>query len=366
MAKPTKHGEAWRIRWIDESGSRKSECFQTYRDAEYALSKHETETDEIVKGLRLPTLPNKTFEDLCEAYLKYRTSQKRHADADESIIRVHLKPFFGSTPLYVVGSKVNAFALTKGGLHPKTLHNILTLLISMLRFANEEKWLAVVPRIKKPRIRLLNSDFRYLRNKQEISQFLFAAKAEGEVPYHMYATAVFTGLRAGELAGLQWSDIDFGKRLILVQRSYDGPTKNGEIRYVPILDTLLPLLLEWRNNSEREVFVFRNEDGLPFGKSARIYQEILHRVLVRAGFAKSTNSGGKTKNYIVFHDLRHTFASHWMMNNGNIFKLQKILGHKSHQMTQRYAHLEPSAFKEDFDRFGSPLEERSTVVALVR
>jgi hypothetical protein len=46
MAKPTKHGKSWRIRWIDESGNRHSECFQTFKDAEYALKKYETQTEE--------------------------------------------------------------------------------------------------------------------------------------------------------------------------------------------------------------------------------------------------------------------------------------------------------------------------------
>lgn len=139
MAKPVKHGKAWRIRWIDETGKRQSECYATYRDAEYALKKFETEVEEIKKGLRLPTLPNKNFNDLCETYFKYRSSRKRKPLDDESIMRVHLKPFFKEMPLLHVGSKVNEFILTKNNLNKKTLHNILTLLISMLRFAHEEK-----------------------------------------------------------------------------------------------------------------------------------------------------------------------------------------------------------------------------------
>jgi hypothetical protein len=46
-----------------------------------------------------------------------------------------------------------------------------------------------------------------------------------------------------------------------------------------------------------------------------------------------------------FHDLRHTFASRWMMNGGDLYVLKEILGHKSITMTQRYAHLSP-AFKQ--------------------
>jgi site-specific recombinase XerD len=54
---------------------------------------------------------------------------------------------------------------------------------------------------------------------------------------------------------------------------------------------------------------------------------------------------------VRFHDLRHTFASHWVTKGGDLFKLQKILGHQ----TMRYAHLAPDAFKEDWSRFGAQL-----------
>lgn len=86
--------------------------------------------------------------------------------------------------------------------------------------------------------------------------------------------------------------------------------------------------------------------------SARIFQDVLHRVLERAGFEEEERDGQR-RRYITFHGLRHTFASHWMMRGGDLFKLQKILGHKSVQMTQRYAHLAPTAFATDYARLGS-------------
>ena len=49
----------------------------------------------------------------------------------------------------------------------------------------------------------------------------------------------------------------------------------------------------------------------------------------------------------------NTLASHWVMRGGDLFKLQKILGHKSVQMTVRYAHLAPDAFAADYDRLGT-------------
>jgi site-specific recombinase XerD len=53
---------------------------------------------------------------------------------------------------------------------------------------------------------------------------------------------------------------------------------------------------------------------------------------------------------MTFHDLRHTFASHWMLKGGDIYRLQKILGHRSVTTTERYAHMAPAAFREDWAR----------------
>jgi integrase len=169
----------------------------------------------------------------------------------------------------------------------------------------------------------------------------------------MYATAVYAGLRAGELAALEWSDVDFDRRLVTVQRSFSGPTKSDKVRYVPILDALLLLLREWRMRHPG-VLVFTNRDGNMHRESGRIFQEVLHRVLDRAGFPRMTRAD-KVRSYMVFHGLRHTFASHWVMKGGDIFKLQRILRHQSIQMTMRYAHLAPDAFVADYGRFSQAL-----------
>jgi integrase len=227
----------------------------------------------------------------------------------------------------------------------------------MLHVAVDLGWLVKMPHIRKPRVRLISSDYSYLRTETEISDVLTAAREEGEAVFTLYATAIYTGMRAGELAGLQWPDVDFDRRLITVQRSFDGPTKAEDVRYVPILDPLLPVLRAWRLRSPGR-YVFTTRRGTMLQPSAPIFQEVLHRVLDRAGLRRFERKG-RMRSYIVFHDLRHTMASHWVANGGDLFRLQKILGHKSIQMTQRYAHLAPSLFTSDYGRLGtrSPLDE---------
>lgn len=91
-----------------------------------------------------------------------------------------------------------------------------------------------------------------------------------------------------------------------------------------IKQALMKLYNERQNN-----FAFINKDGSPID-ALHIYRE----------FGK-TQKLAKMENKIRFHDLRHCFASHFMMNGGNLYDLQKILGHTQFEMTQIYAHLSP-------------------------
>jgi integrase len=348
--KPIRHGKGWRVRPIDHNGKRQSLTFPSYQEALFALQQTQSQSGEVKRGIRPAPPPVKKFTELAEFYKIHFSDQKRNFRAERSIIDKHLVPYFGSMLLSEVGRHIAEFKLQKRHLSDKTLHNILTLLISMLRVAKFDKgWLLELPQIRKPRVTLIERDFRFLKSRDEIQKFLSAASDVSPALFALYASAIFTGMRAGELSGLQWEDIDFTKRQITVRRSYDGPTKSGKSRIVPILDALLPVLRSWFTHSDA-AWVFPNSVGNMHCRSSRIFQEDLQRVLDLAGFQKVWRRG-KLRGYIVFHALRHTFASHWMMNGGDIFRLQKILGHASSQITERYSHFAPEAFSEDYGRF---------------
>ncbi|MCP4604390.1 MAG: site-specific integrase [Proteobacteria bacterium] len=364
MARPTKFRGKWRIRWVDALGKRRSEIYEDHNDAKFKLKQHELEKEEVRRGLRSLCNPDKKFAALCKYWLKSRALQKRSYLHDVSIIRAHLRPFFGKMKISDISPvTVNEFVTTRSHLNKKTVHNHLTLLISMLNAARDDLgWLVKVPKIRKPKVPKVNPNYRYLRTEEEIIRFLLTAKNTDDMAYMLYVTAINTGMRAGELAGLHWSDVDFSKRLIKVQRSFDGPTKSGETRYVPILDSLLQPLKEWRLRHPGKL-VFSNQRGKQLQPSQRIFQETLKRVLDQAGFER-VKRNGKTRWYVTFHDLRHTFASFWVMNSGDIFKLQKILGHQSLEMTMRYAHLSPDAFAGDYGRFGGALNTGNDITLL--
>ena len=181
MAVPVRHNEKWRIRWFDENGKRQSEVYDERPAALRALRGHEVRVDEIKLGIRRPQIADKTFGELCDYWIERRVPQKRSGHHDESILRRHLRPAFGALRLRALGvQEVDAFAVAQHHLDPKTLSNHLTLLGSMLRVAMDLEWIDRVPRIRKPRVRIFNADFSYLRSDDEIRRVLLAARDEGE------------------------------------------------------------------------------------------------------------------------------------------------------------------------------------------
>jgi integrase len=135
--------------------------------------------------------------------------------------------------------------------------------------------------------------------------------------------ALHTGMRLGEILSLRHHDLDFRAGLILIPDS-----KNGEPRHVPMDRTVASLLTGYPRHPSSEL-IFANKAGGRF-------------LEIRGGFKNACQRARISD--LHFHDLRHTFASHWMMTGGELYALKEILGHKSILMTQRYAHLSP-AFK---------------------
>jgi integrase len=132
--------------------------------------------------------------------------------------------------------------------------------------------------------------------------------------------ALHTGMRLGEILNLRHRDLDFRSGLILIPNS-----KNGEPRHIPMDAAVTSLLNEYPHHSNSEL-VFANKAGDKLSA-------------IRNSFTAACERSGIVN--LHFHDLRHTFASHWMMAGGDLYVLKDILGHKSIVMTQRYAHLSP-------------------------
>lgn len=134
--------------------------------------------------------------------------------------------------------------------------------------------------------------------------------------------AVSTGMRSAEIHRLRWSDVMYSEGLLAVR----AKLKKGKVRYVPMPSELAAEVRRYPAVIDEDR-IFPPKRGDKSGRRQRL-EGSFDDLLARA----------KIQNF-WFHDLRHTFASWYMMNGGDLYELAKILGHSNIKMTERYAKL---------------------------
>ena len=169
-------------------------------------------------------------------------------------------------------------------------------------------------------------------------------------------TAVFTGLRLGELLGLQWQDIDLQERVLYVRRQwtrmgeYAPPKTKAAVRRVPLSDDMCKQLVALRLRSR-----FSGETDPVF--AARTGRPLGHRNATRRGFERAAATAGIEG--VSFHSMRHAFASRMISRGINSTVLAALMGHESSTVTERrYIHL--------FDRVRTDDAVRSAMASEAR
>jgi len=216
---------------------------------------------------------------------------------------------------------------------------------TIFKYARRWGYIQVSPAEDVDKYRVEHKEMDFLR-PDEITLLLKHAKE----PFRTFVfTAVLTGMRKGELLGLQWGDIDYNSNTIFVKRSlkwhtmkqsvnkrqrwyFDTPKTKYSVRAVtmsPKLKEALEIHQITCPVNEWEL-VFTNKEGNPLDPDNLIKREF-QPVLRMAGLRQ-----------IRFHDLRHTYTSLLIAQGENIKFIQSQLGHASIQTTMdRYGHLLP-------------------------
>jgi len=150
------------------------------------------------------------------------------------------------------------------------------------------------------------------------------AGATNKIARNLIAFLVYTGCRKGEALNLKWDDVDLQNGVIAVKA-----TKTKYDRYIPI-HTQLKAILSGIERNHDSLYVFERS-----GAKLTDFRDSFHTACRNAGL-----------NDLRIHDLRHVFASKMVMNGTPLYTTGALLGHKTPQMTQRYAHLSPDTLKK--------------------
>lgn len=325
-----KRGKVW---WMDfvyqGSRIRRSTGTGDKRLAEAILGKVKSQ---IIEGVFFDTHPEQdwTFDDMMTRYMTERAVLK----APKSRIRdatalKHLLPVFGQSVLGQITPKLLAEYKVQRrleGAAPATTNKELQLVRHAFNLAMREwEWCRENPMHRVSLEQVRNEVDRWLTADEE--ERLLAASSSWL--QEIIRFALNTGMRQGEILNLQWQDVDFTRGTLIVMKS-----KNGTRRTIPLNTTVYDLLATKQaatGASSGPVF------KTPLGNALQV------RFLVRE-FCEARDRAGIRD--FRFHDLRHTFATRLVQRGIDLYKVQRLLGHKTGTMTQRYAHHCPESLRD--------------------
>ena len=281
-----------------------------------------------------------SFADAAAEWLRYVEHDRKRRPSTIKDYRVVvdnvLVPALGDAPLEAITSAhidtFRAQLVAEDRLSARTINKYLALIHGILKRAQRVYGLSAnaAAGVERQPVRR-SGDFDVL-SAEEVETLVRAAVSPQDAA--VFATAAFAGLRLGELRALRWRDVDFGKRLIHVRRSYveraEGVPKSGRVRSVPMSDQVL-VVLDGLSRGDRftadEDLVFCNEVGDYFNDSA----------LRRRFYAARDRAGLKP---IRFHDLRHTFGT-LAVQAFALSDVKAYMGHADIATTMIYVHHVP-------------------------
>src|SRR5437870_13720143 len=270
------------------------------------------------------------FKDFAQMYLEREGPLLKSIRTERNRVLAWAREF-GSRPLgQITRTEIEAWRRERmSKCRPATINRDLSRLRYVLNIAVEWELLEESPMKGMKFLRENNARTRYL--SLEECQRLIASCIAPHIRA-LVTVALHSGMRLGEILNLRRHDLDFASGFILVRDS-----KNGESRHVPMDATLSALFRAYPHRLGTDL-VFSSRCGG-------------HIVDVRTGFLNSCKRAELTD--LHFHDLRHTFASQFVMAGGDLYILKEILGHKSLAMTTRYSHLSPTYKIKAIDRMNT-------------
>lgn len=339
MAKVRKNKRAnyWEVDYLDLFGKRKVKGgFKTKVEAESAMV-------DILSKVQTGTAPGDckmTFKEASEIFMRLHASKKCKYNTEhgyKGYLKNHLLPYFGKLKLCeITPLAVNEFVAQEleTGRRNSTVNKYTKLMSQIYSFMID---MDIVVKNPLARIKSLKEErSEEIRSLSTEETKILISKTKEIYPdfYPLLFTALFTGMRQGELMGLTWDSINWITRKITVDKNFThgrvGTTKTGKVRKVDMSLELVKVLKEWR------LACPKGEHNLVFPNGDGGYQDANN--MIKRRFKPALNRAGIDS--LRFHDLRHTYASLLLANGAPMKYVQHQLGHSSIKMTMDlYTHL---------------------------
>jgi integrase len=339
----------FRALYLDSAGVRRSQNFATIREAKAFLL---TVGHELIQGTHTPTSASPIVTEAAALWLSHCERQGLESMTIVGYrqhVSLHILPFIGEVKLSALTTTaVNAFTdrLHEAGRSADMIRRVIVSLGSIFKEARRRGLVATAPTSGINRKRIDRDNPRpAIPSKAELQAIIAAATERGPRWRAFILVAVSCGLRASELRGLSWADVDFAERVIQVRQRADARNVIGRLksksgyRSIPISPEVVKALRGWK------LMCPNGEHGLVFpNPSGKIdsYLGILERgyapIQIAAKVTERREDGPGAKYGL--HALRHACASLWIEEGLNPKRIQNLMGHSSIQVTfDTYGHL---------------------------
>jgi integrase len=355
-----KEREAWIVDYFDQEGHRHIETFERKKDAD---ARHAEVRVDVKAGVHIAPSKSPTLKEAGESWIKSAEShglERTTIDQYRQHLKYHLVPFIGARRLSEISPPVVRDLedrLHHEGRSKAMIRKVLVSLGSILADAQEQGLAArnAVRELRRNRRRGKEHNAQKrdkgklevgvdIPSPEEIRAILAHAKGRWRP---LLVTTAFTGLRASELRGLRWKDLDLKKHELHVRQRADRfrqigkPKSHAGDRRVPFGPKVANTLKEWKLACPHGELVFPNGKG-----GIEFHQHIIERGLKPSQVAAGVVTTDGTAKYTGLHSLRHFYAS-WCINrvkDGGLGlppkNVQERLGHATITMTlDRYGHL---------------------------
>ena len=347
MAKVRKNKRAsyWEVDYKDTFGKRKVKGgFPTKVKAEDFLA---TVLNEIKNGTAVEINKEITFREAAELYMRLYVEvhcKPTTVYGYQGYLDKHILPYFGDMKLIQItpiAIKEFIYQKLQTDLANSSINKFKKLISAIYNKMIDDEVVIKNPvaRIKSLK-EIKTKDVRSLSIK-EVQALLTKTKQVYPDFYPLLFSAIYTGMRQGELLALTWDSINWQTSKVVVDKGYThgrlGSTKTDRIRYVDLSSQLAKVLKEWKlacPHSPHDL-VFPNSDG-EYMDANNMLKRRFKPALSRAGISA-----------IRFHDLRHTYASLLLAKNVSMKYIQHQLGHTTIKTTMDiYTHLLPEVSEQ--------------------
>jgi integrase len=279
-----------------------------------------------------------TFSDVWSKYKAQVTIDrgKGPITAESGIYKNWIEPDLAAIPMKDVSpfhlEKIKS-KMTKKGRAPRSIEYTLAIVRQVFNYARRTDLFTGDNPVSK--VKILRADNRRVRflTQAEADILLGKLKEKSKKVHNMALMSLHTGMRAGEIFNLTWGCVDLDAKTMFLK-----DTKNKSSRTAFMTQAVKDMLVGIKpKNPGMDDFVFPGRGGVKIGKPSKTFSRVA---------ADLFNEGvDDPRQRVVFHTLRHTFASWLVMEGVDLYRVKELLGHKDLTMTQRYSHLAPDSLR---------------------